>query len=543
MATVTLTAVFAESARSDGSIDTTGDGGDTVGANVSLGNRNVATFDVSSIPFDATVTMIEMIYTATVSNAPADTWDYWPYGGDCSVDPRPQSGATVFSNTIAGTAYVSTIVFRSTGQKTVDISTVASLAHLQTAVAAARTAHTIALVQRDETGVSHRAELGEYTDATAANRPQMRVTYTPAVSGGGGGGSTTATEFEEFDNMNQTELSIWNAALQLCGDFRLKYQSAKVVASATAANPVVCTVTSHGYSDGDLVVITEMDQMTEVNARVFRIENPATNTFELADEDGTGYTAESGGGKVRKIALGKMGTSLFAAWPNIRDEVLRDHPWNCTMQRTRLARFQASKTITAATKASPVVVTAASHGYVAGDMVFLDRVLGMVEINDRWFTVGTVTTNTFELSGIDGTTYTTYTSAGRAQKALTPLVPDFGYGYQYDQPTDCLRVVELIDDPDPWEASGRKVLTSSGITVPIRYQRRLRDTTQYDPLLRDVLAHRLALQIVEELTQSSSKKQEIREDHKLIESKAKKVDAQENAPSEFEEDPWVKVRA
>lgn len=43
--------------------------------------------------------------------------------------------------------------------------------------------------------------------------------------------------------------------------------------------------------------------------------------------------------------------------------------------------IESTKTISAATAANPVVVTATSHGYLNGDEVFIDGVVGMTEIN------------------------------------------------------------------------------------------------------------------------------------------------------------------
>ena len=44
---------------------------------------------------------------------------------------------------------------------------------------------------------------------------------------------------------------------------------------------------------------------------------------------------------------------------------------------------EASKTITAITKANPAVVTATSHGYTNGDHVWINNVVGMTEVNSR----------------------------------------------------------------------------------------------------------------------------------------------------------------
>jgi len=75
----------------------------------------------------------------------------------------------------------------------------------------------------------------------------------------------------------------------------------------------------------------------------------------------------------------------------------------------------ASQAITAITKANPAVVTyTGSDTFANGDHVYISGVVGMVEVNNRRFTVANVNTgaNTFELSGVNSTAYTTYTSGG-----------------------------------------------------------------------------------------------------------------------------------
>jgi hypothetical protein len=68
------------------------------------------------------------------------------------------------------------------------------------------------------------------------------------------------------------------------------------VASATAANPVVVTITGHGLVTGDEVELTGLAEMTEVNDRRFFITKVGADTFSLDGEDGSGYDAESTGG-------------------------------------------------------------------------------------------------------------------------------------------------------------------------------------------------------------------------------------------------------
>lgn len=81
-----------------------------------------------------------------------------------------------------------------------------------------------------------------------------------------------------------------------------------------------------------------------------------------------------------------------------------------------------SKVISGATAANPVVITSTAHGLSNGTVVFIDSVVGMVELNGRAFVTANVATDTFELKGVDGTAYTTYASGGTAlPKTMTEV--------------------------------------------------------------------------------------------------------------------------
>ena len=78
-----------------------------------------------------------------------------------------------------------------------------------------------------------------------------------------------------------------------------------------------------------------------------------------------------------------------------------------------------AKTITGITAADPCVVSSTAHGYSNGQDVFISGVVGMTEVNNRWFRVANAGANDFELTTIhgddvDGTGYTAYTSGGAA---------------------------------------------------------------------------------------------------------------------------------
>lgn len=107
--------------------------------------------------------------------------------------------------------------------------------------------------------------------------------------------------------------------------------------------------------------------------------------------------------------------------------------WDCSRYSTggiaakyeRLKRQGAgtAKTITGATQANPVVVTAVANGFLNNDDVEHAGVLGMVELVGI-FTVGNVAANTYELTGIDGTAWGAYTSGGTATELCEWIAND-----------------------------------------------------------------------------------------------------------------------
>jgi hypothetical protein len=83
--------------------------------------------------------------------------------------------------------------------------------------------------------------------------------------------------------------------------------------------------------------------------------------------------------------------------------------------------YDAPRSITAATAANPVVVTALAHGFADGDLVDITGIAGMNALNDRRFTVAAATTDTFALAGEDGTGHAAYAGGGVARKAVSSV--------------------------------------------------------------------------------------------------------------------------
>jgi hypothetical protein len=111
---------------------------------------------------------------------------------------------------------------------------------------------------------------------------------------------------------------------------------------------------------------------------------------------------------------------------------------------------EATETITGATQANPVVLTITGTTLSNGDRIFVKDVAGMVELNNREFTVANKTTNTIELSGIDGTGFTAYTSGGTAGKIVedtTTYTEAQVFELNFVQSADVLYLVHKDHEP------------------------------------------------------------------------------------------------
>lgn len=78
--------------------------------------------------------------------------------------------------------------------------------------------------------------------------------------------------------------------------------TAKTITAITRADPGVVSASAHGFVTGDVVKISSVTGMTEVNDKLFAVDNEASGTFELAGTDTTNYTAFATGSPADGIA-------------------------------------------------------------------------------------------------------------------------------------------------------------------------------------------------------------------------------------------------
>ena len=110
----------------------------------------------------------------------------------------------------------------------------------------------------------------------------------------------------EFSTEQTYILEFGNQYIRFFKDNGQITEGDKTITGITQANPAVVTSSSHGYSNGDFVTITNVVGMTEVNGKTFKVADKTTNTFELQDVDGndinsSSYTTYSSAGTANKI--------------------------------------------------------------------------------------------------------------------------------------------------------------------------------------------------------------------------------------------------
>ncbi len=246
----------------------------------------------------------------------------------------------------------------------------------------------------------------------------------------------------------------------------------------------------------------------------------------------------------------KNGRACNAGWPFVRDEVLRLHPWNSVTQRTELAPYRAlTASITGVTQANPAVVTVASDpgGIVTGDVVAISGIAGMIQLNNREFTVTQLTATTYELQGENSTSYPAWSGGGVFGEVTEPA---FEWEREYPLPAAVLRVLECfeVDDWTIEEATSqtagvKSIFTDQHAPLQIRYIDQEVDESFYDTLLVSALIARMMIELAPELVDASTTRmQELHETWRMALSEAGYVESQEQTPSEFEESRWILAR-
>lgn len=134
-------------------------------------------------------------------------------------------------------------------------------------------------------------------------------------------------------------------------------------------------------------------------------------------------------------------------------------------------------------------------------------------------------------------------NSATARISLAPLstTPAFYFGFEYQQPADCLRVMQLEDDTAEHKIEGRKILAHLS-TLKIIYLKRIDDPNDFDSMLVTTIAARLSWALALPITSSTKITEQARKDYYALLASARSIDAQEGSPEQLEADEWTNAR-
>jgi hypothetical protein len=132
----------------------------------------------------------------------------------------------------------------------------------------------------------------------------------------------------------------------------------------------------------------------------------------------------------------------------------------------------------------------------------------------------------------------------RVGLSLLVSTPVFGYSYEFQLPSDCLRVIEVNDGSNVvsgslYKIEGRKLLSDYD-DVNIKYISNITDPNQYTSQFIMVLASRLAMELAYAITNNKSTAELIVSLYASRLQTAKETDAQESSSVNTEDqDYWT----
>ena len=133
--------------------------------------------------------------------------------------------------------------------------------------------------------------------------------------------------------------------------------------------------------------------------------------------------------------------------------------------------LESNVTISGATQANPVVVTATGHSYSNGDEISITSVAGMTELNNKRYLVANKTTNTFEITDVDGTNingtgFTAYASGGvanRVYEIATPYLTAELFDLKFAQSADVMYITHPNHEVEKLSRSGHTSWTLTDV--------------------------------------------------------------------------------
>tara|TARA_R110000765_G_scaffold157161_2_gene260334 strand:+ start:353 stop:937 length:585 start_codon:yes stop_codon:yes gene_type:complete len=122
----------------------------------------------------------------------------------------------------------------------------------------------------------------------------------------------------------------------------------------------------------------------------------------------------------------------------------------------------------------------------------------------------------------------------RVELAADTVAPAFEWSYAYTLPSDCLRVLQEQYLDSVFKVEGRKIVTNDS-SFRLIYIGRITDPNEYDKLLEDALAQRMAAEMAYPLVASSALSTNMFQMYEMKLKEARFVDATEGMPGSMDQ--------
>jgi len=139
----------------------------------------------------------------------------------------------------------------------------------------------------------------------------------------------------------------------------------------------------------------------------------------------------------------------------------------------------------------------------------------------------------------------------RVELAADSDAPAYEFTKQYTLPSDCIRIMQIggfhngsssmLDSGQTFKVEGRKIVTDEE-EIFLTYLAKITDPQQYDTLLIETIAARLAAELCYAVTQSNSLAQQLEAIYQSKLREARFVDATEGTPYDVDASTFINSR-
>lgn len=244
--------------------------------------------------------------------------------------------------------------------------------------------------------------------------------------------------------------------------------------------------------------------------------------------------------------------AAYRHWSTTLNSLIRSFEWPFLATRVELSQIKTMTLDSGPTSAWAVddTITGISSGTTATILaVTSDSEYDLSYISDDFTDGETITNATVSkvyyngvLVTYEGNTVYTFSTSGTSQvncgtgyPSVSAKIPDFEWDYQYELPSDFIRLIAIYEDDgadlasERWIREGNRILTNYD-SCSIRYIKSITDPADFDPLFSEVLILRMAWKLIPALAGSLAKvdRDDIQKELQSAESKARTICSQEN---------------